>query len=145
MKLRATLLIVTTSLFFASCGQSGSGGGALSGGGNKKGTIVLYRPAGSSACKSVTTPYFRRAKSEHGNIEWKVDDEFDCQPAKGVIEIRFDKGDSDPLPKCDKKTGAGDKKIMCSLDDANPTSGAAKYSIWLDGTKIEDPELEIAM
>ena len=134
--MRLPLAFAVAAIFVAGCGRP-----APLAGGTKKATIVLYRDA-SNVCKSVTTPRFKKLKSEGGNVSWKVDDEFDCQAANDVIELKFDKGDNDPLPSCGKKTDPGKKAIDCSVADANTTSGA-KYSLWLNGTKLEDPELEI--
>ncbi len=138
MTFRTTMLILATTLVAVSCSRFAPG----LAGGTKKGTIVLYRDAANN-CKSVTTRYMKKSKNQDRSVQWKVDDEFDCQSQNGVIELRFALG-QDPLPNCQKKTEPGKKAIECDLATANTTNGAVKYQIFLDGNEIEDPELEIA-
>lgn len=101
-----------------------------------KGTIELWRDAGNT-CHSNTTPYFRVKKGRDRKVEWKVSDPSGCATSQEV-EVKFDKGDGDPLPSCNKKNR---RKIECAVREDTP-AGAAKYSVWL-GSEQEDPVLEI--
>ena len=102
----------------------------------RKGTIEVYRDAGNT-CRTNTTPYFKVKKGRDRKVEWKIIDESGCTVSADV-EVKFDKGDGDPLPLCSKK---GKKKIECDLPKDAP-EGPRKYSVWL-GTQQEDPVLEI--
>jgi len=131
----ASITALTVALSFTACASS-----RLFGGGEKKGTVVLYRDE-ANACKSITTPYFKAFKSS-GKVKWKIDDEFECITGDLKVILKFDKGDADPLPSCLKE---GTNKIECDLDHITAPIPKRKYSVWLGGTKLEDPELQIEM
>lgn len=101
-----------------------------------KGTIELWRDA-SNTCHTNTTPFFRVKKGRERKVEWKINDPSGCTAAQEV-EVKFDKGDTDPLPSCTKRNR---RKIECDLRENTP-AGTAKYSVWL-GSEQEDPVLEI--
>lgn len=112
---------------------------SLRGGGTqaalKNATIEVYRDADNN-CQTNTSPYVRVKKGVDRNVEWKIVDRVGCT-ATAEVEVRFDKGDKDLLPKCNKKNR---HKIECSLSAAE--TGRSNYSVWL-GTSKEDPVLEI--
>jgi hypothetical protein len=102
----------------------------------REGTIELWRDA-NNTCHTQTTPYFKVKKRQQSKVKWTIIDKTGCATATDV-EIKFDKGDDDPLPACTKK---GRRKIECPLPD-NALEGPRKYSVFL-GSEKEDPVLEI--
>ena len=104
----------------------------------RRALIEVYRDA-DNVCKTNTTPYFKVKKGRDDKVEWRIVDDTDCLvPAEATVEVKFDKGDGDPLTLCVKRNK---RKIECVLRDDAP-EGPRKYSVWL-GNQQEDPVLEI--
>jgi hypothetical protein len=119
------------------CGQP-----RLAGPQNRDAIIIVWKDA-SQTCQVRTFPY--RLPASRGNqdmVRWEIFDVDECTTSTD-IEIKFDKGDNDPLEVgCQR---AGRKMIQCKVKrDAEPL-GDHTYSVWLGRERKEDPELQIEM
>lgn len=103
-----------------------------------KGTIEVYRDA-KKECRTNTTLFFSVKKDRERVAEWKIEGDQSCLKTLDV-ELKFDKGQGDPFPTCDKK---GKRKIECDLRPVT-SEGVFGYSVWL-GSATEDPEIQIEM
>ena len=101
----------------------------------KKGSIEVWVDR-ANRCRTNTSRYFQVKKSE--KAVWDIKTVADCD---FEVEIRFDKGDGDPLATtCARKNKT---KIECDIhNDANVKR--YEYSVIINGI-VEDPEIEIVM
>lgn len=136
---RMTLVMVLTIAVGSCASMSGQGSGTPLQPARaklKKGRIEVWIDR-ANRCRTRTTPYFQVKNSD--KAVWDIDKHADCD---FEIEIKFDKGDNDPLSaveaECKRK---GKEKIECEINDV---TGRFEYSVTINGN-VEDPEIEIVM
>jgi hypothetical protein len=126
--------MLTASVGSCARAMNGQGGPAVQGK-LKKATIEVWVDR-AGRCRTNTSPFVQVKKNEKAT--WDIKTNGDCDYE---IEIKFDKGDGDPLvASCSRKNKT---KIECEID----TAAAVKrydYSVIINGI-VEDPEIEIVM